>query len=130
MNFIRALFIGILIWIIGVTAFTVFFEIPFLEDSYLQANIGLAIVVPFLVWIGAKMYYRKGALTHGIVTGLIMLTASAALDALITVPMLIIPFGGSYASFFGSLDFWLIAAEFIGVVFLYWLLKIRTVNTN
>jgi len=39
--------------------------------------------------------------------------------------MLIIPYGGSYASFFGSLDFWLIAFEFVLVAVLYWYVKVR-----
>ena len=125
MKTVRALAIGFLVWILGVSAFTAIYELPLMENRYLQANVGLALVVPPLVWLGAKLYYEKVKSTHGLKLGLLMLLASAALDALVTVPMLIIPFGGSYASFFGSLDFWLIAVEFVVVAVLYWYVNVR-----
>ena len=59
-----------------------------------------------------------------------MLLASATLDALITVPLLIIPYGGSYTSFFGSTDFWLIALEFVAVATIYWYAKARPKQIN
>lgn len=124
MKTLKALGIAIIIWILGVSAFTLIHELPLMEDRYLQANIGLAFVVPFLVWAGAWLYYRKGNLTHGLKLGLVMLLVSATMDVLITVPLLILPSGGSYSSFFGSLDFWLIGLEFIGVTTLFWYLKV------
>lgn len=126
MKTVRALAIGILVWILGVSAFTAIYELPLMGNRFSQANIGLALVVPPLVWLGAKLYYEKVRSTHGLKLGLLMLLASATLDALITVPILIIPYGGSYASFFGSLDFWLIAFEFLVVAVLYWYVKVRT----
>ncbi len=128
MKTVRALAIGILVWILGVSAFTALYEVPFMENRYLQANIGLALVVPPLVWLGAWLYYRKAKSTHGIKLGLLLLLASATLDALITVPFLMIPYGGSYASFFGSADFWLIAFEFVLVALGYWYFKVRPVQ--
>ena len=125
MKTVRALAIGFLVWILGVSAFTAIYELPLMEDRYLQANIGLALAVPPLVWLGVWIYYKREKSTHGLKLGLLMLLASVALDALVTVPMLIIPFGGSYASFFGSLDFWLIAIEFILVSLTYWYLNVR-----
>lgn len=121
----RALLIGVLVWILGVSIFTALYELPLMENRYTQANIGLALIVPILVWFGAGMYYHKVKTTHGLKLGLLMLLASATLDALITVPLLILPFGGSYASFFGSADFWLIAVEFVLVALLYWYLNVR-----
>ena len=125
MKTIKALAVGIVVWILGVSAFSAIYMLPIMEDQYLQANIGLALVIPPLVWLGARIYYRKEKFVHGFTLGLLMLLASATLDALITVPMLIIPYGGSYASFFGSLDFWLIAFEFVLVAVLYWYVKVR-----
>nr|WP_297789444.1 DUF5367 family protein [uncultured Allomuricauda sp.] len=125
MKTVRALAMGFFVWVLGVSAFTAIYELPFMENRYLQANIGLALVVPPLVWFGAKLYYKKVKSTHGLKLGLLMLLASTALDALVTVPLLIIPFGGSYASFFGSLDFWLIAVEFVVVAVLYWYVNVR-----
>lgn len=125
MNTARALLTGTLVWIFGVTAFTALYELPLMENRYAQANIGLALLVPPLVWFASQIYYRKVKSTHGLKLGLLMLLASATLDALFTVPLLIIPFGGSYTSFFGSLDFWLIAFEFLLVSLIYWYIKVR-----
>ncbi|MDC6365704.1 MULTISPECIES: DUF5367 family protein [Flavobacteriaceae] len=125
MKTIRALLIGTLVWVLGVSAFSTIYELPLMEDRYLQANIGLALVVPPLVWMGAWLYYKKVEPMHGVKLGLLMLLTSATFDALITVPVLIAPFGGSYASFFGSADFWLIAFEFVLVAVLYWYIKVR-----
>ncbi|TMU55720.1 DUF5367 family protein [Flagellimonas algicola] len=124
MKTIKTLGISIAIWILGVSAFTLIYELPITENRYVQANIGLALVVPILVWAGAWLYYRKGSSTHGLKLGLAMLLVSASLDALITVPLLILPSGGSYASFFGSMDFWLIGLEFITVSALFWYFKV------
>ena len=125
MKTVKALAIGSFVWILGVSAFSILYMLPIMEDRYLQANIGLALVVPPLVWLGTWIYYKREKFTHGLKLGLLMLMASATLDALITVPILIIPYGGSYASFFGSLDFWLIAIEFILVSLTYWYLHVR-----
>jgi hypothetical protein len=125
MKTVRALLIGALVWIFGVSAFTAFYELPLMENRYTQANVGLALVVPFLVWFASQIYYSKEKSTHGLKLGLLMLLASTTLDALFTVPLLIIPFGGSYASFFGSFDFWLIALEFLLVSLLYWYINVR-----
>ena len=125
MKTVKALAIGTFVWILGVSAFSTIYMLPIMEDRYLQANIGLALAVPPLVWLGAWIYYKREKSAHGLKLGLLMLMASATLDALITVPMLIIPYGGSYASFFGSLDFWLIAIEFILVSLTYWYLNVR-----
>ena len=125
MKTVKALAIGTLVWILGVSAFSTIYMLPIMENRYLQANIGLALAVPPLVWLGAWIYYKREKSAHGLKLGLLMLMASATLDALITVPMLIIPYGGSYASFFGSLDFWLIAIEFILVSLTYWYLNVR-----
>ncbi|MBO0331386.1 DUF5367 family protein [[Muricauda] lutisoli] len=125
MKTVKALAIGTLVWTLGVSAFSAIYMLPIMEDRYLQANIGLALVVPPLVWLGAWMYYKKEKSPQGFVLGLLMLLSSATLDALITVPMLIIPYGGTYASFFGSADFWLIALEFVAVATLYWYARVR-----
>ena len=125
MKTVKALVIGTLVWILGVAAFSVTYMLPIMEDRYLQANIGLALVVPPLVWLGAWIFYKKEKSIHGVVLGLLMLLSSATLDALITVPILIIPYGGSYASFFGAADFWLIALEFVAVATLYWYVRVR-----
>ncbi|MBT8184263.1 MAG: DUF5367 domain-containing protein, partial [Eudoraea sp.] len=78
-----------------------------------QANTVLFIVVIPVVWLGSNYYYKKDATTHGFLVGQIMLLTSVALDALITVPFLVMPEGGNHYSFFTAVEFWIIALEFL-----------------
>jgi hypothetical protein len=98
--------------------------VPLLENAEQQANIWLSIVIVPVVWFGAKLYYRNGINAHGLRTGLIFFMISAVLDALITVPFTILPYGGSYNDFFIDFGFWFIGLEFIETAKLYWYLKI------
>lgn len=124
MKYTRTIFIGILIWIIGVSLYTLSYYVPLLENAEQQANIWLSIVIVPVVWLGAKLYYRNGINAHGLRTGIIFFMISAILDALITVPFTILPYGGSYNDFFIDFGFWFIGLEFIATTTLYWYLKI------
>lgn len=125
MKMYRAILIGVLIWVLGVSIFMASYYLSFMEDLIQQAGIVLAIAIVPLVWLGMFLYYKKGDKTHGYEVGEIMLLTSVALDALITVPFTIIPAGGSHFSFFTSFDFWFIAFEFIIVAVLYWRIMVR-----
>jgi hypothetical protein len=116
---LRAAIIGICIWILGVSVYSLSFYIPILENGELQANLALMASVIPLVWFGAKTYYEKATNPNGILLGLGFFLTAAVLDALITVPYLIIPHGGSYAQFFTDPGFWLIGLEFVIVSTLY-----------
>ena len=61
MKHVRAIGIGVVIWIIGVSLYALSFYIPILENPELQANIFLSIGVVPLVWFGSKLYYRKNS---------------------------------------------------------------------
>ncbi len=54
-----------------------------------------------------------------------MLLTAVTLDALITVPLFVIPNGGNHYSFFTSLGFWIIAFEFLVVASLYWYARVH-----
>lgn len=123
MKHLRAISIGIIIWIIGVSVFTLSSYIFILEDTEQQANMLLFISVIPLVWFGAKQYYKKDSNTHGYWVGQTFFLTATALDALITVPVFVIPNGGSYYQFFTDLGFWLIGFEFITIAVLYWYIK-------
>lgn len=125
MKKIRAVLIGVAIWFLGVSAFTLSFSIPILEDAELQANMVLFLMVIPLVWLGTKIYFLNGVNTKGYWVGLTFFLVAAALDALITVPYLVIPNGGSYIEFYTDPGFWLIALLFIGVAALYGYLKVK-----
>ncbi|MEM9077544.1 MAG: DUF5367 family protein [Bacteroidota bacterium] len=125
MKTLRTIGIGTLIWLLGVTLYTLSFFVPIMENVESQANLVLFIGVMPLVWMGCQLYYRNNREAHGLLLGITFFGISAILDALITVPYLVVPNGGSYQSFFMDINFWLIGLEFILVSVLYWSFKIH-----
>jgi len=119
MKTFRAIAIGILIWILGVSAFSLSFLVPILENLEQQANLVLLITVIPLVWFGSKLYYKKDNKTHGMWVGITFFGVAAILDSLITVPLLIVPNGGSHYIFFSDPGFWLIGGVFVTTAILY-----------
>ncbi len=128
----RAIVIGVGIWSLGVAAFVISHMIPVMENAELQANLVLFLAVMPLVWFGAKLYYKKEQRTQGHWLGMVFLLTAAILDALITVPFLVVPHGGSHYGFFTDISFWVIALEFMAVAILYYYTKVRvgTLKTN
>ena len=125
MKTFKALVIGGMVWFLGVLTYSVSFSLPILENVEQQANLMLFFAVVPLVWFGSWLYYRKGTQTHGLATGLVFFAMAALLDALITVPLLIIPNGGSYYDFFTDPGFWVIGVEFVGTTVIYRNFKVR-----
>lgn len=125
MKKIRAVLIGVAIWFLGVSAFTLSFFVPLLKDAELQANLVLFLAVIPLVWLGTKIYFLKEVNTKGYWIGLTFFIVAAVLDALITVPYLVIPDGGSYMEFYTDPEFWLIGLLFIIVATLYGYFKTK-----
>jgi hypothetical protein len=124
MNTKRAIFSGVITWILGVLAYSAPYFIPFIENSELYANVVFPTALIPAVVVGAYIYYRVGYKTNGFRLGGMMVIVAIVLDALITVPLFIIPQGGNHLSFFIDPGFWLIAAEFVIVTALYWRLKV------
>lgn len=129
MKTIKAIIIAVFIWVVGVSFFTLSYFLPILEDLELQANLTLAVVLIPTVWLGIHWYYQWSAHMHGFKVGAIMLLTLISMDALFTVPYLIIPYGGSYQEFFGSASFWLIAIECLAVILVYWKSNIKTIQS-
>lgn len=111
---------AILVWSLGVMAFVGSYFVQVLEDPDLQANWVLSIALIPAALLGAHIYYRKGHQTNGFILGISMFLVAMVLDAIFTVPFLIMPYGGNYSSFFTDPGFWLIAVEYISVVAAYW----------
>jgi hypothetical protein len=109
-----------IVWSIGIIAFVASYFYPIISDPDLQANWVLSFTLIPAALIGAHIYYRKGHHTNGFLLGIFMFSVTIILDAVITVPFFIMPYGGNYASFFLDLSFWLIAIEYISVVAAYW----------
>ena len=120
----RAILLGIVIWLIAILFYSISYVIPILEDQDIQADVVLFVVVMPLVWLACSFYYKKDTKTHGLKVGQILLLTAVALDALITVPLFVIPNGGSHYSFFTSAGFWIIAFEFLIVASLYYYVRV------
>ena len=86
----------------------------------MQANLVLAIAIIPAAMLGARFYYRRGLTTNGFVLGTSMFLIAMVLDALITVPVFIIPAGGDYITFFTDPGFWMIGLEYVLAVAAYW----------
>lgn len=125
MNYTRAIRTGVAIWMIGVTLFTIATLIPISNDPELQGNLTLAISFIPLAWFGSRYYFKTEPQTKGFQLALIMGTIAIVLDAIITVPVLFMPHGGTYKAFFGAPGFWFLMLEYIGVILLYDFLRRR-----
>ena len=126
MKLLKTISIGIIIWILGVSIYTISFYIPILEDSELQANIFLSLGILPILWLGTKLYYRNKSNTKGYLLGLAFFLIATILDALITVPVLMAPYGGTHYSFFTAIGFWLIGLEYVATTTLYWFTEVRS----
>lgn len=121
---IRAIAIGALIWTFIFTSFAALSYLPILQDSLdKQALIVALLIVPFATF-GAFLYYKNGNKDNGLMVGLVMVATAFSLDALITVPLMEIPNGRGYQSFFSYPLLYLLAAVNALSVYLYWRFRI------
>ena len=124
MKILRAILIGTGIWGLAVTLYSLSYEFTILEDPDQQANMVLFAAVMPLVCLGSYIYYKKDRKSHGFKVGQVFLLTAAFLDAVITVPLFIIPRGGSHYSFFVEPGFWIIAFEMLATAVLYYYIMI------
>ena len=128
LNLKHAAISSIIVYMLGILAYVGSFFIPIMNNPELQANLVLAIAIMPAAYLGAHIYYQKGYETNGFVLGFVMFLGAIILDAIITVPVFIIPNGGSHTSFFGDPGFWLIGLEYMTVIAAYWQLKVVRVT--
>lgn len=124
LNIMNAIISSLVVYILGIFAFAGSYFLPIIEDPNFQANIVLMAAIIPSAYMGAYLYYRRGNTTHGFVLGSAMFSSAIGLDAIITVPVLIIPHGGNHLTFFGDPFFWLIGFEYVTVVAAYWKFKV------
>lgn len=120
MNIKSVIISAIIVQVLAVSAFVASFFVPIMSDPQMQANWVLSVALIPAATLGAHVYYRKGHQTNGFALGAAMFLVAIMLDALFTVPVFVIPAGGSYKEFFTDLAFWLIGIEYISVVAAYW----------
>ncbi len=124
LNLKHAIISSLVVYVLGILAFVGSYFVPIMENPDLQANIVLMAAIIPAAFLGAFLYYRRGNSTHGFVLGSAMFSSAIVLDAIITVPVFIIPNGGNHLTFFGDPGFWLIGFEYVAVVATYWKLKV------
>lgn len=126
MNTLRIIKSGMIVWSLIFLSFMCMGLIPVLKANEDLQNIIILLVLSPIVWIGAKYFYRTGGSAHGIKLGVGIISVSLTLDALITVPFVIIPAGGSYLSFFINPGLVVMGLVIIGISYYYWRIKSAT----
>ena len=106
---------AILVWILGVSFYLLSFYIPILENPEQQSNIVLVLAIIPSACFGTYLFYKHRYMKPSALALTFILVATI-LDALITVPVFIIPNGGSYSKFFGDPMFYTIVVEFYFIV--------------
>lgn len=125
MKHFRAISIGAMVWGLTFISFAILGFVPSIKDSlYLQALVVSILIVPFAI-LGASIFYRNGNKENGMTIGIIMALTALILDALITVPVIEIPKGGSYQSFYSFPLLWFLVLTNITTVYFFWKIKIR-----
>ncbi|NGM66818.1 DUF5367 family protein [Sphingobacterium sp. SGR-19] len=123
MKHFRAISIGAMVWAFIFLTFAVLEFVPAIKDSLnLQMLVVGILIVPYAIF-GASIFYRNGNEENGMKVGVIMALTALILDALVTVPLIEIPRGGSYQSFYSFPLLWLLAFINIGTIYVYWRLK-------
>jgi hypothetical protein len=115
-NLKRASIASLIIWILGVSAFVGSYYISLLDNADEQANWFLTVALIPAILIGVYVYYRRSSRTNWFFLGGYMFLLTMLLDALITVPLFIIPAGGDHLSFFGDPGFWMLGIEYLLIV--------------
>ncbi|WKK67058.1 DUF5367 family protein [Lutimonas zeaxanthinifaciens] len=109
---------AILVWILGLSFYLLSFYVPVLKNPELQSNIVLALAIIPSSCLGTYLFYKKRYLKPTSLA-LTFITVAIVMDMLITVPVFVIPNGGSYSSFFGDPMFYTLVVEFYFIVLYY-----------
>ena len=129
MTLFRNITAGAILWSLIFLSFTIMEFIPTLKEATeLQNGIILLLLVPFLL-LSLKYFYRREDRSHGLRFGLVTIITSLSLDALITVPLVIMPKGGSYRTFFTDPGLVVMGMVIFLVSFLYWRFRIKEKQT-
>jgi hypothetical protein len=119
----RALWVGILLWILIFVEWSILIFLPVIKDS-LTSQWAIHYVM-IVVWalLGAHLYYKSKDKTSGFAVGAIFLLVGVILDMIITMPLFIIPQGRTYLDFFLDWQMWIGYIELIAVVGFYKIFK-------
>ncbi len=128
-NRLFSILCAFLVWTLGVSFYLLSFHVPILDDPEKQGNIILALAIIPSTCLGTYSFYSKGQMKPSLLA-LTFVIVAAILDALITVPVFIIPYGGSYSEFFQDPMFYIIVVEFYCIVLFYGNHLTKTLKTS
>jgi len=120
---------GVLVWILGASFYLLSYYVPILENTEQQSNIVMALAIIPSACLGTYLFYKKSYIKPSSLALTFILVATI-LDALITVPVFIIPNGGSFSAFFGDPMFYTIVVEFYFIVLYYGNYLTKTAKTK
>lgn len=115
-NQLLSIITAIIVWLLGVSFYLASFQLSILKNVEVQANIILALGIIPSVYLGTYLFYKKASPKPSYLA-LTYIGIAATLDALITVPLFVIPAGGSHLEFFSNPVFYLIVVEIYVLVF-------------
>lgn len=113
----RATLSGAIVWIMIFMYFTFLSFIPYVKDAELLQHVLLWFLLIPIVLFGLNFYHKKVPKSNELLVGVIIVITCLTLDVLITIPLTIIPYGGSYVSFFTNPFLWIIVAEILTITF-------------
>lgn len=126
MIYLRGIVSGVFVWLCVSLSFYVLEQIPLVKDSFSAQALIVMICISLYAFLGAQFYYKKGNQTNGMLVGILKSGTALLLDILITVPLVEIPNGSSYQSFFSSPVLWIMVLITVLTVYFYWKKKIKS----
>lgn len=118
---------GLLVWGLVFSTFAVF---DLSGMAMTLQGIVILLLMPLYAFTGAWFLYRKGARLPGWIAGIWVTGTALVMDALVTVPLMEIPRGGSYASFFTNGLLWALAGMNLTTVWVYWRWRVFPVTAT
>lgn len=127
MNILRAIVTGTIAWALIFVEWSIIMFAPILKDlpNIWQWIIHYVVLILIVSLVTHFYYLGKDRHTHGLLVGLVMLVTGIILDSVITIPLFILPQGGTYSSFFFQ---WLMIAGYIELLIVtvaYWKWKVK-----
>lgn len=123
LNIKRAALVGALMWLLVFFAFAIVDIIPVFHGSPNTQAMFVALLIMPMAAFAASIYYKNGNCGNGLLLGSIMAITALMLDALITVPLIELPKGNTYGSFFTYPFLWVLVALNIVTIYVYWRIR-------
>jgi len=116
MRLLRAILLGIFLWILIFVEWTFMMFIPVLQGKFLlQWIIHFILLLGFVVFV-ARIYYMKRDRLNGLLLGVIFVIVGTILDLIITAP-----FFTGYGAYYSNILLWL---GFLEVLLVSWVVGI------